>query len=385
MVEDADIRQRQVFRDLRARAGGLTPEEAKDIILRGFSRPGATASEKKLAAAFGPLWAALKEGGSGDEIIALIPEGKELFRFGPAGAAGSELRPDEVRRSRWLNNSIYIAKATTLRYALDRLDRDNAQKEEYLSGIVGVLAAAPDRFTIKALRVERPDAILGYNNPADLLAVETVLHEGRKGAQTFHLPEDESFRPLRDWLALFGASEKAGPLEPALGRELKAIYGDDPEMITERRSAFRELLAAAARILDPDARVLIVRSPGRLNVMGRHIDHQGGNCNLMTIGYETLIAVQPRTDDRVRLVNVDSDRFPHREFSIGELVAALPWDDWLSLVNSDKVREMVREARRRLVPVRQGGGAPPAEEILPPARCAAWTSSSPATSRWPPG
>ena len=95
--------------------------------------------------------------------------------------------------------------------------------------------------------------------------------------------------------------------------------------------------------MDPDSRVLIVRSPGRLNVMGRHIDHQGGHCNLMTIGYETLLAVRPREDDLVRLYNVDRDRFPDREFSISEMVTGLPWDDWLSLVNSDKVREMVRD------------------------------------------
>ncbi len=183
IVEDADVRQRQVFRDLRARAaaGPLSAEEAKDIIVRGLSRPGAAASEKKLEAAFGPLWTAVNEGRPREEIMALIPEGKETFRFGPAGAPPVELRPDEVRRSRWLNNSIYITKAPALRYALDRLDRDNAQREEYLSGIVGVLTAAGDRFKVKALRVERPDAILGYNDPAELLAAETSLQEKRRG------------------------------------------------------------------------------------------------------------------------------------------------------------------------------------------------------------
>jgi N-acetylgalactosamine kinase len=96
--------------------------------------------------------------------------------------------------------------------------------------------------------------------------------------------------------------------------------------------------------MDPASQVLIVRSPGRLNVMGRHIDHQGGTCNLMTIGFETLLAVRPRRDDLIRLFNVDRDRFPDREFSISELVAGLPWDDWLSLVDSDRAREIVREA-----------------------------------------
>lgn len=78
--------------------------------------------------------------------------------------------------------------------------------------------------------------------------------------------------------------------------------------------------------------------------MGRHIDHQGGHGNLMTIGYETLLVIRPREDDLIRLYNVDRARFPNREFSISEMIAGLPWDDWLSLIESDKVREMVREA-----------------------------------------
>ena len=343
IVEDADIRQRQVFRELRERAarGTLSAKAAKEIIERDFSLPQTGASEMKLAAAFGELWTAVKENRPAETLLSLIPEGRVSFRFRTPDGAGTELSPDEVRRSRWLNNSIYVAKASALRYALDRLSRDNAQNEEYLSGIVEVLAGAGTGSKVGALWVERPDAILGYNNPAELLAVETILQERRRGGKAPRLMESDSFRPLRDWIALFGGT---GDAAPALEAELRTIYGQDPEVIEERRAAFRELLAKAATLICPAGRALIVRSPGRLNVMGRHVDHQGGNCNLMTIGVETLLAVSPRQDDLIRLANVDSDRYPDREFSISEMVAGLPWDDWLSLVDSDKVREMVREA-----------------------------------------
>jgi N-acetylgalactosamine kinase len=343
IVEDADVRQRQVFRDLRARAaeGSLSAAAAKKIIDAEFSPPQAPAPERKLAAAFGELWTAVKENRPKEDLLPLIPEGRESFRFPTPGGAGLELRPDEVRRIHWLNNSIYLAKASALRYALDRLDRDNAQKEEYLSGIVGVLAGAGTRFKIGALRIERPEAILGYNNPAELLAVETILQERRKGGEGPSLPDGDSFRPLHDWIALFS---RVGGGSSALEAELRALYGQDPEVLEERRAAFRTLLAKAATFMDPASRVLLVRSPGRLNVMGRHIDHQGGNGNLMTIGFETLLAARPREDDLIRLFNVDRDLFPDREFSISEIVAGLPWNDWLSLVNSDKVREIVREA-----------------------------------------
>ena len=106
--------------------------------------------------------------------------------------------------------------------------------------------------------------------------------------------------------------------------------------------AYISTLKHAARVIGPDKKVFLVRSPGRVNTMGRHIDHQGGICNLMTIGYETLMAVRPREDDLVRLFSVNPDHFPDREFSIGEMVDELPWEDWLSLVNSEKVSEMVQ-------------------------------------------
>jgi N-acetylgalactosamine kinase len=52
--------------------------------------------------------------------------------------------------------------------------------------------------------------------------------------------------------------------------------------------------------------------------------------------------VHARPDDTVRLFNLDPERFPERSFSIRGLVKDLPWDDWLSLVNSEKVLSMVR-------------------------------------------
>lgn len=339
VVEYADIRQRQVYRDLRFRAasGELSAKEAGEIIVRGFSPPGETVPEKKYAAAFGDLWTAVKEKRPPAELLPFLRAGKDDFRFLSAGEEKAVRTPEELGRGRWLHTSIYLAKASALRFALDRLDRDNAQREEYLSGIVAALTAARERFKVRALRIDRTDAILGYNDPADLLAIESIIRERRKGARAADLPASASFRTLCEWTTHFEGS-------PSLCREFKDLYGEDPDVIEERRSAARQLLSAATEILGADRRAIIVRSPGRLNVMGRHIDHQGGNCNLMTIGYETLLAVAPRDDDRVRLFNVERSRFPDREFSISEMVAGLPWDDWLSLVNSDKVREMVREA-----------------------------------------
>ena len=387
IVEDADIRQRQVFRDLRSKAaaGSLSAAKAKDIIVRGFFRRRAAAPEKKLAAAFGELWTAVKEGRPRDEFLGLIPEGRESFRFPSAGGAEVELSPDEVRRSRWLNNSIYLAKASALRYALDRLDRDNAQKEEYLSGIVGVLAGAGARFKVKALRVERPDAILGYNDPAELLAVETILQEQRKGGQTASLPEDDSFRPLRDWLGLFRPPGKDGgrpdPLEPRARGPLRkgprlprraAVRFPDVTGCGGKGhgpgqpGADRPLAGKAQRHGPPH------RPPGRQ--LQPDDDRLRDDPRRPAAGGRPRPAVQrgPGPLSRPGVLDLRDGRRP----AVGRLAVARqqrqgPGDG--------------PGSGRRLVAVHQGGRPPPPEEIPPPAGCGAWTSSSRATSRPPPG
>ncbi len=346
IVEAADIRQRQVFADLRARAaqGPLTASEARSLIRRGFSRRGVKPSDNKLRAAFGALWEAVtRDDPQPVNWLSLAPENLASFEFPLPDGTRWRQSPEQVRRVRWMNNSVYVIKVAALRHALSCLDRDNAQKEEYLSAILEILARDQGRFHTRALRVDHPEYVLGYNDPAELLEVESILRARKQGQQARELEEGPSYRSVAAWRAQFEAAarESGGGASP-LRRALAVAYGEDAAVIAERISAYQGLLQHAASLLGDSTRVLLVRSSGRLNVMGRHIDHQGGNCNLMTIGFESLLAVHPRSDDHVRLLNVDPAHYPEREFAISDLVADLPWDDWLSLVNSDKVSEMVR-------------------------------------------
>ncbi|MBM4030926.1 MAG: hypothetical protein FJ291_03975, partial [Planctomycetes bacterium] len=132
--------------------------------------------------------------------------------------------------------------------------------------------------------------------------------------------------------------------EPALRRRFAEIYGPDPALHEERRRACRETLLEFARVYGTDSRVLIIRSPGRVNLMGRHVDHRGGHNNLVAINKELLMIVEERPDNNVALHNRDFQQFKFRTFNIGEEVAALDWDDWISTINSEKVMRMVREA-----------------------------------------
>jgi N-acetylgalactosamine kinase len=348
IVEEADIRQRQVFRDLRSQSTGpRSRDEIREFMRQGFSRPGSAASDERLATAFGRLWTEVKDSGQQRvDLNSLIPEGLDHFEFKTSGGEALSMTPEDVRNLRWMNTSVYVLRASSLGEVLGRLDQANAQGEEYLSGIVGLMSREAGRFKVRALHVEDPEAILGYNNPAEILAVESVIQARKKGAKPRVVLKREFLKPISVWQGLFDREARTEGSRPIsrLRIEFEGIYGADEEVLRERFAAYRDLLAHSAVILGESAHAFIVRSSGRLNVLGRHIDHQGGNCNLMTIGYETLMAVRPRDDDRIRLFNLDRNRFGDRDFSIGDLVADLPWDDWLSLINSEKALEIARNA-----------------------------------------
>ncbi len=352
IVEAVDIRQRQVYRHLFDIAGkGSIPSsgELLQVVKNGFAADGHLPHEAKFETAFGDLWRVLvseKRNLSDADMIKLIPPEKTRFEFYSATGTHVIKTPDDIQSSPLLNTSVYLIKTSALRYALASLDRNNAQHEEYLCEMVNQLATAikngKPKYTVDYLVVEDPNSVLGFNNPAELLEVEAQIHAGNEKPALDRVLATSAFQRIGDWIAAFEAVADQGPrADETIWQELTDVYSHEAEVVQERVRAYRATLAKAAEVLGIDRKVFIVRSPGRVNAMGRHIDHQGGICNLMTIGYESLMIVCPRRDDRVRLFSVDPEHFPDREFSIGELVQDLPWDDWLSLINSEKVSRMV--------------------------------------------
>ena len=107
-----------------------------------------------------------------------------------------------------------------------------------------------------------------------------------------------------------------------------------------------------------DEKVCIVRAPGRINLMGRHVDHRGGMTNFLAIDRETIAVVGLRDDDNVVAVNTQPEKFKPVEFNISELIGRFAWSDWLNFVNSDWVRNMLYVSGRRLGQLHQGRHAP---------------------------
>ena len=131
--------------------------------------------------------------------------------------------------------------------------------------------------------------------------------------------------PVRKWVA---AAQDRGS---EFNRTLRAICADaESEHVQATRMCTRAL-HAFGDACGMDRGVLVIRSAGRVNILGTHIDHRGGSVNPVAVNHLWLIA-SPRDDDLVVARNVESDQFPLEQFRISECLPAgariSDWDAW---------------------------------------------------------
>ncbi|NLF32930.1 MAG: NTP transferase domain-containing protein [Planctomycetes bacterium] len=240
-----------------------------------------------------------------------------------------------------VNGSMYCFRFDPLHQALGRLRAANAQGELYLTDTVEMVAAGG---RAAAHFIEDPEDLMAFNTPAELLAIEQVVRRRasetpvRVSARSGEALTAASLKPAADWLAIVTGDA------PAWRGALREAYGDDADLTAERRKALTEVVRAFIKRHGPDRPMVLVRAPGRLNLMGRHVDHRGGYVNVMAISREVLLAAAPRTDDVVTLTNVDPKRFGPREFRIYDLLHEASWTDWIDFVNSQAVRHFLAQA-----------------------------------------
>jgi N-acetylgalactosamine kinase len=247
-------------------------------------------------------------------------------RFAPAQAA----------EAKYQNAALYLFQAPALYESLRWISADNAQKEEYLTDAVNYLANATDAGQV-GYHVLNADDVLTYNNPEELLLVEEQFRRRHSQRSPERLAAG-SFRSVEGWLNLF---DRGGH---ALQAALADIYGNDSELIQERVQTYRHVLEHFGKLYGFDKKVVLVRAPGRVNMMGRHIEHRGGSVNVMAINKEVILVAAPRADDTVRVANTADEAFPAQEFRIGLEIADMPWDDWLSYLSQERVQQLVRDS-----------------------------------------
>jgi N-acetylgalactosamine kinase len=152
------------------------------------------------------------------------------------------------------------------------------------------------------------------------------------------LPTVTGYKTVSEWIALFEHGDEQ------LSSCLADIYGIDEKLTEERKQAYLKVLRLFAEKYGVQRQAIISRAPGRINLMGRHIDHRGGFVNVMSINKEVIIVAAERADDQVHIVNTEKD-FGERDFSISEHLIQLDWDSWLGYLESGETEKLINKAK----------------------------------------
>lgn len=250
------------------------------------------------------------------------------------------------------NLSAYLFRAPVLYEALASLQRDNAQGEEFMTDCVKNLAAVRQRngaprYRLQTLPVDHPDDSMAFNTPQELAEIERKLRL-RPAPEVEEAPAEggteDALKPAGQWRRLFA---QAGP---QVAQFMEGVYGPVPALHAEKRGEVLTALDKFIELYGPQREVLIARSPGRVNLMGSHVDHRGGDTNVIAISDEVIMVAAPREDDEIHLSNTDDRVFDPAAFSIARDIADLDWSDWLTCVNSPKTLAMVQSARTKPAP-----------------------------------
>jgi len=259
---------------------------------------------------------------------------------------GMRYSADQIEKScTGINPSLYLFKSQAFYQGVAMIDNDNAQGEYYLTDIVRHLAVVKDpdgkrKFTIRTVPIDDPDWIQGFNSPDELLAIQDYLRRKKKtpGISPGLGLEASRYCTVRRWIG------KIENNTPELCRWLEDIYGLHESLYEQKRTDLIRVLRCYGERFGFEKEVCIVRAPGRINLMGRHVDHRGGWNNCLAIDRETIAVAGLRADDNVEAVNVEPGKFPAVKFNISEVMGRFAFADWLDFVNSDWVRDMLRTA-----------------------------------------
>ena len=214
--------------------------------------------------------------------------------------AGVSFSADQVRNAPYANASLYCFDLDAAVEATATLTSDNAQKEFYLTDTLEYFAI---RGEADVFVVRDPESMSSFSTKPELRSIST--------------------RFMRNASSLI-AELKGGGLDI----ELQSIYGSGFQEQKPRYIALIEHFISRYG----DRRIVLTRAPGRVNLMGRHIDHRGGGINVMAIDRDLLCVSSPREDDSICLTNTDA-QFPDRCFRLSEQLPegvlralALPFD-----------------------------------------------------------
>lgn len=228
---------------------------------------------------------------------------------------GEQFDSKEIEKSNYTNASLYCFDIDEAIKAINSISKENAQDEIYLTDALEYFAREN---SVELLTIEDRDQMVTYSTKEELNKLNR-----------FFLLKD--LKPASYWLSHKTETD----------RHLIDCYG----LHSEAKSSEIRLLLDEFKHRFGDQGIIVTRSPGRVNLMGRHIDHRGGSSNVMCIEDETIMVVSPREDDLVVASNVDK-RFEDCSFSISELMSCSKGcETWIDFIESDSITHLINGSK----------------------------------------
>ena len=239
---------------------------------------------------------------------------KKALEKKPCGTVtlcGKSFGADEVINSKYANAGLYCFDVDEAVKVIENIGSNNAKGEIYLTDALEKFASNNDAVIYV---VKSKEDMLTYSTKPELC--EISKHFMRTASQ-------------------FVEDIKNGKLD----EKFKILYSGNEDKQKERYIALLELFIRKYG----DKKVVISRSPGRVNLMGRHIDHRGGGINVMATDKDIVFVSASRDDDVVSITNTDAS-FPDRTFSIGKVLGEKKYDKWLDYLDDERVVRELRES-----------------------------------------
>lgn len=340
IIERVDLARQMIADELRQRLAGpdnIDKQAILDAVAAHLPRV------DKQQVAVGDLLMLAKGSGSLDrgKLEELLRADKYNLRIDGKCYNGKQI--DKLAAG--VNPSLYLMGSDVFYHGVGLVRNDNAQGEYYITDLVRLLSGVRDsqgepRYRVQAVPAAHAHWVQGFNSPDELLAIQDYIRRTKvdqTAVDAFARPQlnPSQYATVREWLARIESAR------PSLKRWLRQIYGDHEDLHRQKCRDLAGVLECYGKRFGMDEKVCVVRAPGRVNLMGRHIDHRGGMTNFLAIDRETLAVAGIRDDDSVVAVNTQPGKFKPVEFRISELIGRFAWSDWLDFVNSDWVRNMV--------------------------------------------
>jgi len=121
--------------------------------------------------------------------------------------------------------------------------------------------------------------------------------------------------------------------DTALTAAITTAYGDDSNLIDETYIRLERLLNHFCAVYPDTDDVLIVRAPGRVNLIGEHTDYNGLPVMPMAISRDMLVAAGKSGDYGIHVTNTKRS-FNDREFTIERTIPPFAGANWGNYVKS---------------------------------------------------